>query len=213
MFTLATDVQKIIMEFLEPKEIKVFYESCEVSKVMFEELTKHTNFAVDCKRIMPDEELQWFKLRNIRLKLLETYDIDCHGNQYWYQNGKIHRDNDLPAIIYYDGTQEWFQNGELNRDNDLPALIYSYGTKVWYKNGQRHRDNDMPAVIHYDGTQIWYNNGEYHRDNDLPAIIKANGNKEWYKNGKYHRDNNGSPVIIHANGNVWYKNNIRFVSK
>ena len=28
MFTLATDVQKIIMEFLEPQEIKELYKTC-----------------------------------------------------------------------------------------------------------------------------------------------------------------------------------------
>jgi hypothetical protein len=123
MFTLATDVQKIIMEFLEPQEIKELYESCNTSKVMFEELTKHTNFIVEFKKIISDEELKWFKLRNIRLKLLETYDIDGYGNQYWYQNGKIHRDKDLPAVICANGTQQWFQNGKVD-------LLYLHKTQL-----------------------------------------------------------------------------------
>ena len=67
MFTLATDVQKIIMEFLEPQEIKELYETCNDAKIMFDELTKHTNFIVSCKRIMIDKELKWYKSKNIKL--------------------------------------------------------------------------------------------------------------------------------------------------
>ena len=73
MFTLATDVQKIIMEFLEPEEINALYETCKETKVMFDELTKHTNFIVSCKRILSNSVIKWFKLKNIKLKLLETY--------------------------------------------------------------------------------------------------------------------------------------------
>ena len=113
MFSLATDVQKIIMEFLDPQEIKELYETCKYSKVIFEELTKHTNFIVDCKEIITDNIIKWFELKNIKLKLLETYKNDEFGSQYWYKNGKLHRDNDLPAVIYLDGTQCWYKNGEI----------------------------------------------------------------------------------------------------
>jgi len=134
MFTLATDVQKIIMEFLEPQEIKVLYETCKETKVMFNELTKHTNFIVCCKRIITDQEIKWFKLKNIKLKLVVTYE-NIYGNQFWYKNGLKHRDNDLPAIICSNGTQEWYKNGERHRDNDLPAVIRANGTQYWYQNG------------------------------------------------------------------------------
>jgi hypothetical protein len=157
MFTLATDVQKIIMEFLEPQEIKVLYESCNISKVMFEELIKHTNFIVSCKRIISDEELKWYKAKNIKLKLLEKY-TNKNGNQFWYKNGKQHRDNDLPASICVNGSQHWFINGKIHRDNDLPAVIWSDGDQFWYQNGKRHRDNDLPAVIYSNGQQHWYKN-------------------------------------------------------
>ena len=160
MFTLATDVQKIIMEFLEPQEIKNLYETCKDAKIMFEELTKHTNFIVDCKRILSDKEIQWFKLKNIRLKLLETYK-NINGYQVWLKNGLSHRDNDLPAMIYPDGTQYWYKNGIKHRDNDLPASIYSNGHQFWYKNGNLHRDNDLPAVIYGNGDQYWWVNGQY----------------------------------------------------
>jgi hypothetical protein len=35
MFTLATDVQKIIMEFLEPQEIKALYETTTSDSLYF----------------------------------------------------------------------------------------------------------------------------------------------------------------------------------
>jgi hypothetical protein len=210
MFTLATDVQKIIMEFLEPQEIKEIYETCKNSKIMFEELTKHTNFIVSCKRIMPDEELKWFKLKNIKLKLLEKYIIRNGEDQFWYTNGKNHRDNDLPAIIFKQGTKIWYKNGNVHRDNDLPAIIYSCGDQHWYKNDLKHRDNDLPAIIQKGGNQTWYQNGKCHRDNDLPAIICPNGTQFWYQNGKCHRDND-LPAIILINGkNRWFKNGFEY---
>ena len=182
MFTLATDVQKIIMEFLEPQEIKDIYETCKESKIMFDELTKNTNFIIYCKRIILNRELKWFELKNIKLKLLETYKND-EGYHYWYKNGKYHRDNDLPAIIYPNGSQFWYQNGKYHRDNDLPAMILKNGDQYWMKNGLQHRDNDLPAIISANGDQYWMKNGLQHRDNDLPATILINGDQYWYKNG------------------------------
>ena len=158
MLTLATDVQKIIMEFLKPKEIKKLYETCKVSKIMFEELTKHTNFILDCKEFISKKELKWFELKNIKLKLLETYIISKDGDQYWYKNEKKHRDNDLPAVITSDGDQFWMKNGLCHRDNDLPAIIFTDGEQYWYQNGERHRDNDLPAIIYPNGYQEWYKN-------------------------------------------------------
>jgi hypothetical protein len=209
MFTSDTDDQKIILEFLEPQEIKALYETCKDSKVMFEEITKHTNYIVDCKRIISDKEIKWFELKNIKLKLLETYK-NIYGVKYWKKNNLIHRDNDLPAIIHSDGTQIWYQNGLKHRDNDLPAIIYSDGSQCWYQNDLLHRDNDLPAGL-LNGDQFWFQNGLRHRNNDLPAIIYANGDKYWYQNERLHRDN-GQPAIILANGNLcWYKNDEKYI--
>ena len=165
MFTSATDVQKIIMEFLEPQEIKALYETCKETKVMFEELTKHTNFIVSCNRIILNKELKWFELKNIKLKLLETYRTTQNGDQFWYKNGKYHRDNDLPAVISKDGDQFWYKNGKRHRDNDLPAFITVNGHQYWYQNGLKHRDNDLPAAIMSCGTQYCYKNGLGYKHN------------------------------------------------
>ena len=210
LFTISTDVQKLTMEFLEPEEIKTLFETYKETKVMFEELTKHTNFVVDCKRIITDEELQFFETQNIQLKLLETYE-NINGDQYWYKNEEIHRDDDLPAIITSEGDKYWYRNGLPHRDNDLPAVIFVSGTQEWYQNGERHRDNDLPAIIKLNGYQSWYKYGKKHRDYDLPAMIYSNGDQFWYQNGLQHRDND-LPAIIYSNGDmVWYKNGVSYI--
>jgi len=157
MFALATDVQKIIMEFLDPEEIKELYVTCKDSKVMFDELTKHTNFIVICKFVLLNKQIKWFKSRNIKLKLFEEYKY-TYRRSIWYKNGEYHRDNDLPAVIQANGEQRWYQYGKLHRDNDLPAIIYYNGDQFWYKNGLSHRDNDLPAIIRINGEQYWFKN-------------------------------------------------------
>lgn len=34
----------------------------------------------------------------------------------WYQYGRLHRDNDEPAIIFPDGKKQWFKHGILQRE-------------------------------------------------------------------------------------------------
>jgi hypothetical protein len=35
------------------------------------------------------------------------------GSQYWYKNNQQHRDNNLPAIITFNGIKEWWVNNTL----------------------------------------------------------------------------------------------------
>jgi antitoxin component YwqK of YwqJK toxin-antitoxin module len=178
--TLPYDIQYAILNFQEPTEIIALYES---SKDLIEEMIKHTNFIVKCKVVLSDKQIKWFESKNIKVKLLEEYKKDDHGNEYWYKNGKLHRDNDLPALIYKDGDKLWYKNDKLHRDNDLPSIILINGDKFWYKNGNSQRDGDLPAIILSDGSEYWCKNDKLHRDNDLPAMILADGTQYWYYNG------------------------------
>ena len=81
----------------------------------------------------------------------------------WYYKNKIHRDNDLPAVIRSNGDQEWYQNGKLHRDNDLPAIINVNNSVIWYER--------------------WYQHGKLHNTTG-PARIKENGKTEYYINDK-----------------------------
>jgi len=124
----------------------------------------------------------------------------------WFKNDLLHRDNDLPAVIYSDGTKCWYKKGNKHRDNDKPAVINrDSGSKYWYKNGQLHSYNDQPAVIDSDGSKFWFKNGLLHRDNDKPAEINSNGNMYWYQNNKKHREN--GPAVIRYDGLLeWWLN-------
>jgi ribosomal protein L24E len=168
-------------------------------------------------------------------KLHSVFDepLIYDGNQHWYKNGELYRDNDLPAVIQADGSQYWYKNGELHRPDpnnksghnaqgDLPAVIRADGTQIWYINGKCHREGDLPAIIRADGTQIWYINDKCHREGDLPAVIRADGTSEWYINDKCHRynPNNKSghntqgdlPAIILPDGSqYYYKNGEMFI--
>jgi len=124
--------------------------------------------------------------------------IRANGEQEWYRNGRLHRENG-PAVIYNSGTQIWYQNGKLHREDgpavEAPAVIRADGSQEWWLNGKLHRD-DGPAIIWSDGAQEWHLNGELHREDgpaveDLrckaPAVIRANGRQEWWQNDKRHR--------------------------
>lgn len=112
-------------------------------------------------------------------------DCDYYGNIEWRKkNGKLHRDNDLPAVEKKDGTKKWFKNGLLHRDGDLPAIEGIAGDKVWAKNGLFHRENDLPAIEYYNGnSKEWYKNGIKHREGGLPAMTLFDGRLHWYING------------------------------
>lgn len=106
----------------------------------------------------------------------------------WKLEGKLHRDGDLPAIIYAHGTREWWKNGKKHRDGDLPAVEYNDGLSgEWWKDGNLHRDGDLPAIVYMDGKRIriqeWFKKGIRHRDGDLPAVWNNDGNHQWWRNG------------------------------
>ncbi len=86
-----------------------------------------------------------------------------------YKDGKVHRDDDLPAVIcYIENYQVWYQNGVLHRnDGTLPAIIRT-DYRAWFGHGKLFREE-------------WYKNGELHHDGDLPALINARDKREvWY---------------------------------
>jgi hypothetical protein len=125
------------------------------------------------------------------------------GTEGWYKNGVLHRNGDLPAVIYPSGTTEWFKNGVKHRDNGMPAIIWGNGNMEWYVNGRLERDGGLPAVVCVSGTKKWYKGGLLHRDFDLPAIEFAHGDRQWCKNGLVHRDRD-LPAVIYANGDREY---------
>ena len=76
----------------------------------------------DIRDLIGDYTVEDGKLLVVSEEQLAILILAYQGAQYWFKNGKLHRDNDLPAVIYADGTQYWYQNGKFHRDNDLPLL-------------------------------------------------------------------------------------------
>lgn len=77
--------------------------------------------------------------------------VDC-----WYYKGKLHREGDLPALIYEDGSRMWYFHGMLHRENDLPAIEYSGGSKEWYRMDKLSREGGKPNAVLGDGSKYWY---------------------------------------------------------
>ena len=146
------------------------------------------------------------------------YDKMC--DSIWYDiDGKIHRDNDLPAVVIAGhNVCFWYQHGQIHRDG-APAIIYPdfydvvldvsrKGTRLWYQNGQIHRD-DGPAIEEWDGEFAWYQNNQLHSINDKPATRNWDEDgvmvHSWYQHGKLHRDKD-KPAKIWQDGHLeWYQ--------
>ena len=99
-----------------------------------------------------------------RARIIESItkrEVDKEGNILYYLDGKLHRENDKPAIEWADGTKSWwYRKGQHHRENDKPAVEWAHGTKEWWYKGQLHRENGKPAVEGVDGMKEWWVNGK-----------------------------------------------------
>jgi len=88
------------------------------------------------------------------------------------------------------GDKEWLLNGKLHRENDLPAVESANGDMVyfmeWRVHGLRHRDGGLLAVERATGYKAWWVNGLRHREGGLPAVEMKDGDREWWLNGVRH---------------------------
>jgi hypothetical protein len=81
---------------------------------------------------------------------------DDAGNQFWYTDYALHRD-DGPAVIYKEGDLFWYQQGKIHREG-APAFIRNNGDLFWYLHDKLHRLNG-PAAITKQSGHAWYING------------------------------------------------------
>ena len=103
--------------------------------------------------------LQFNDQDELKLKFLRSDMKNCYKICYFLPNGLLHN-YDKPSVLLCDDL-EFYKNGKLHRDNDLPAKILTNGGSLWYKNGDRHRDNDLPAYIDVNGNKHYYIKGRY----------------------------------------------------
>lgn len=143
-------------------------------------------------------------------------DRDAVVQEGWFKNGKPHRADDAPAIIYLNGRREWWKNGKL-------LVIESNFLKLRAKNGKLHCDKlddlgrTIPAV-EMPAHRIWFKDGKIHRadldenGHKLPAMILHEGRRqEWWQDGEKHRDDkiDGQTlpaVIFEDSAKEWWQN-------
>ncbi|WP_061961108.1 hypothetical protein [Demequina flava] len=124
------------------------------------------------------------------------------------EDGFLHRDSDLPAVVHDDGLQEWHRHGVLHRDG-APALVAPMPSRIAYAtpndNGAANAGDDMravrrlrprswsmPATAHGQLVEAWYTDGVLTRE-DGPAMTWADGAQEFWVDGRLHRD--GGPAV------------------
>lgn len=100
-----------------------------------------------------------------------VFYIYHNGNEVWYKNNLVHRENG-PAIIHNDYCEQYLYNGNLHR-TDGPAMIRYDGHQAYYYHGKLHRDNG-PAVINPNGVLKYYNDGELYDE-----FYPANAIRRW----------------------------------
>ena len=88
-----------------------------------------------------------------------------------YYKGLRHSRDEKPSVIIYSQKGEsqlerWHHNGKEHRENDLPCIIYHASYSIiqymYYIHGKKHRDGGKPAIIFQVGTGI---ENEYWLDN------------------------------------------------
>lgn len=138
---------------------------------------------------------------------------------------RLHRDDDLPAVVWTDGTQEWYQHGRRCRDGDGPTRVDADGNQMWHQKSEfvvasrpwtvkRHietRWKNCPPDLYFfsllrdEGIFFQTLEDKLHRDGDLPAVVRADGTQLWYQNGKLHRDGDMPAVVTAGGTREWFQ--------
>jgi len=129
----------------------------------------------------------------------------------WYKNGKIHKGNNLPAIILYEDNnitlRGWYKNGKPFRKNNLPHFEY-YNDNIMFGK-QWIIDKYRSIREHYDDGKLickqTFKNGEENGIDDLPSTIYYDENEVpykycWQRDGELFREDD-KPNIVICDGN------------
>lgn len=70
-----------------------------------------------------------------------------------YRKDVLHRDDNLPAVIFFNGDKEWWENGRLYK------RVLSNGITSYYKNNLLHNIKG-PALSFPNGKSYFFKNGK-----------------------------------------------------
>ena len=143
--------------------------------------------------------------RKIFVNLFTLHTNDSR-TQEWRLFNKLHRENDLPAIINNTGCYWWWC--QLNIDTICNATI-------WYKAGVIHRSTKdpvtkltLPAIIS-DEMSIWMLNGKYYREREYPTQVTPTEQIWMTHKHKIHRKHGPAKIITYKNEIIheyWFRN-------
>ena len=124
------------------------------------------------------KKLKTYKTKNgyIVINRVLKQDSKKPGTEvFWYnKEGRLHRKNDLPAIITYCAVTnsmqyEWYQNGKLHRVGNAAIEVHFIKNKqleifqkYYYQNNQLHNEEDAANIIFENGvprTKFYYLRG------------------------------------------------------
>jgi hypothetical protein len=100
------------------------------------------------------------------------------GDQYWFKDGKLHRDGDRPAVICANGNRYWYKDGKLHRDGDRPAAMYADGSQFYYKNGMYYTP-EIEILENQEDVDNIINNFQFDRVEKVMKVL----NWEWIDAG------------------------------
>lgn len=86
----------------------------------------------------------------------------------------------VKVMRYPNGDEDWYKNGELHRDNNEPAKFYPRVGKnhmEFWVHGKLH-NTDGPAIYYSNGHKQWFVNGEEMTKEEFIEFKKANSNSE-----------------------------------
>lgn len=105
---------------------------------------------------------------------------------FYFLNGQLHREGDLPAIIG-PNREEYWVHGKMHRVGQPASTNSDTGETKWSEHGLLHRDSPGPAYRSPKGDQGWWYRGKLHREYGLPACIERSGSDlvlTWYRHGE-----------------------------
>jgi len=76
--------------------------------------------------------------KNLWYNKIIVHSIKDYGS-YWYIYGRLHREYDQPALIWFNNYSAWYFNGKLCREYDNPAIEWNNGDKQWWIDGRLYR--------------------------------------------------------------------------
>lgn len=102
---------------------------------------------------------------------------------------KVTQYDDVPvnftgkAVWEKEGVTAWYRNGKLHREDDLPAFVSELEVS-WFIDGKRHREGNRHAQIQANGFKGFYVNNKLHREDG--QAYEAGKFSKYYLNGIYY---------------------------